>query len=136
MRHGFNDVFQAVLNIQHGEVSTEANCSTGYRLPEKKRKRSQAGGCGTQSAFSLADRPEIQRRWTAALRHQDTGWSPNQDGMCELNFLPEDFIHENSRKTMAVQNFETRCSCFHLQLHFLQVSNSMKIYFPDTFGTS
>ena len=79
------------------------NCRSGY--PPNKAENELIAATGQAPckcsvfAFPKSDRPEMRRRWISALKQSGTGWNPDHVGVCELHFLPEDFLYEIFEKT-------------------------------------
>lgn len=78
-------------------------CRSGYAPTKAERELMEAGVARPNVsvfAFPKRDRQETRDTWLSVLKREDTDWNPDNCGVCELHFRPEDFLDQStSRKT-------------------------------------
>ena len=85
------------------------NCRTGFNLKQADRVVLKKGGSvARRSVFTFPKNPERRARWLSALRRSDTGWSPDNCGVCELHFSEDDFFKDPRRKNERRRKFLNR----------------------------
>ena len=76
------------------------NCRSGYTPTKAEKGIIEAGGSVpfNRSVFKFpkSDRQDIRDRWINVLRRKDTDWKPDNWGVCELHFRPDDLYNQES----------------------------------------
>ena len=76
-------------------------CRSGFRPNAKERAIIQKGlpsPC-KKHVFRFPRKPETRAKWIDAIRRKDTGWNPDNFGVCELHFRQHDFASSVTPRT-------------------------------------
>ena len=76
------------------------NCRSGYTPTNTERALLEAGISVPFNMsvfrFPKSDRQNLRDRWISVLKRKDSGWNPDNFGVCELHFCLNDFYDQQS----------------------------------------
>lgn len=75
------------------------SCRSGYR-PNKQEMiaRKETPPC-LRHVFAVPKKAEFKAKWAAVICRQDTGFNPNNFGVCDFHFKPQDFALDIASRT-------------------------------------